>query len=375
MINCEPPLRNAQSDQLPAELETEIVDWVDKERGAGFIITRQLLYWFASKLAQRDDSVGHLAPDFLDSFLSRHTEVAEKLVPPPHPLAHHARVAAAAPTGAFARMKERMAQDRRKAMFGDSPPPEREPAPYPEGDIIHNLFHRYLVRHGNTLTKYTTHPDGMGRHDTPNEALALSYIKEHTTIPVPQVISSSWDRVTMEYIEGQTLQQAWPVLTPTERSGILGQLRGYIKQLRALSGMYVGRLNGEGALVPSIITRSGGPFQTVSEFQEWLATPRLRPAKQSIYWHQITTQLGADYPIVFTHSDITPRNILVRDGQIVAIVDGEMAGWYPEYWEYVWALHGMDHIDWENLGCLVPSLFDKRHDLEYILVQFVANIS
>ena len=40
------------------------------------------------------------------------------------------------------------------------------------------------------------------------------------------------------------------------------------------------------------------------------------------------------YCTKFTHSDITPRNILVKDGKITAIVDWEMAGWYPEYWEY-----------------------------------------
>ena len=29
-----------------------------------------------------------------------------------------------------------------------------------------------------------------------------------------------------------------------------------------------------------------------------------------------------------------PRNTLIKDGKIAAIVDWESAGWYPEYWEY-----------------------------------------
>jgi thiamine kinase-like enzyme len=54
---------------------------------------------------------------------------------------------------------------------------------------------------------------------------------------------------------------------------------------------------------------------------------RRRLEKQSMYFHQITAQLGADYPVVFTHGDLAARNILVRDGHIVAILDWEFAGW------------------------------------------------
>ena len=40
-----------------------------------------------------------------------------------------------------------------------------------------------------------------------------------------------------------------------------------------------------------------------------------------------------------THSDIVARNILVDDrGDVVAILDWEMAGWMPEQWEYVKAM-------------------------------------
>lgn len=48
---------------------------------------------------------------------------------------------------------------------------------------------------------------------------------------------------------------------------------------------------------------------------------------------------------VLTHSDLSPRNILIQRNQIVAIVDWEMAGFYPAYWEYVKALY---HPDWQS---------------------------
>ncbi|RSM00610.1 hypothetical protein CEP52_009052 [Fusarium oligoseptatum] len=189
--------------------------------------------------------------------------------PPPPPLPSHGSYGIQKTKG-LDRLKEMRNKDRTQALYGDSPPPPRQPAP-------------------------------------------------------------DWDRITMEYVEGETLQQAWPGLTDDQRSGVLAQLREYISQMRALGGIYLGRLDGQGVLVPSIMTRSGGPFATVSEFHDWLVKPPKRLKAQSMYWHQITTQLAVESPIVFTHGDIAARNILVCDGLIVALLDWEYAGWYPEY--------------------------------------------
>ena len=38
------------------------------------------------------------------------------------------------------------------------------------------------------------------------------------------------------------------------------------------------------------------------------------------------------YETKFTHADLAPRNIMIRDGRVVAIVDWAFSGWYPEYW-------------------------------------------
>ncbi|CEJ92148.1 hypothetical protein VHEMI07816 [[Torrubiella] hemipterigena] len=90
-------------------------------------------------------------------------------------------------------------------LYEGKPPGPRERVPYPEGDVLYECFVRVVVCHGDLVTKYTDDSNGMGRTDTPNEAIALKFIKENTTIPVPKVISSDWDRITMEYISGQPL--------------------------------------------------------------------------------------------------------------------------------------------------------------------------
>lgn len=266
-------------------------------------------------------------------------------------------------------------QQQTKALYDDSPPPPRQAMPYPEGDVLYLCGDRHVVRHGNIVTKYTTSPYGMGINSKPNEALVLDFIRAYTTIPVPEVKASDWDRISMEYIPGETLKEAWPSLTMGQRTNILAQLSGYIKQLRALGGLYFGRFDGQGVLVPSIFPRSGGPFSTLPEFHDWLLHPPKRRTEQSIYWSQVTARLSNPCAIVFTHGDIAARNIIVRDGQIVALLDWETAGWYPEYWEYVFAMRGMDNIDWETLGAHVPSLFSTRYDLEFILVTKILSLS
>lgn len=37
---------------------------------------------------------------------------------------------------------------------------------------------------------------------------------------------------------------------------------------------------------------------------------------------------------VFTHGNLTPRNVVVRGAQVVAVLDWSQAGYYPAYWEY-----------------------------------------
>lgn len=44
-----------------------------------------------------------------------------------------------------------------------------------------------------------------------------------------------------------------------------------------------------------------------------------------------------DWPLVFTHGDLSSLNILACGDKVVGIVDWETAGWYPSYWEYTTA--------------------------------------
>lgn len=46
-----------------------------------------------------------------------------------------------------------------------------------------------------------------------------------------------------------------------------------------------------------------------------------------------------DHSIVFSHGDLRPQNILVKDEKVIGVIDWEFSGWYPEYWEFAKALY------------------------------------
>lgn len=62
--------------------------------------------------------------------------------------------------------------------------------------------------------------------------------------------------------------------------------------------------------------------------------------------------LPDDAAIVFTHSDLHPRNIMVDSedpSRIVAIIDWEQSGWFPDYWEFCKAEYTAEFgSDWHN---------------------------
>jgi thiamine kinase-like enzyme len=71
----------------------------------------------------------------------------------------------------------------------------------------------------------------------------------------------------------------------------------------------------------------------------------------------VAKQDGPWPPPVFTHGDLNPFNIMIRDKKVVAIIDWETAGWYPSYWEYTAAWTGNDVIrkGWQDL---IPKFLD-----------------
>ncbi|KAI0028428.1 kinase-like domain-containing protein [Vararia minispora EC-137] len=162
----------------------------------------------------------------------------------------------------------------------------------------------------------------------------MEYIAASTTIPVPRVRelfqdSRGFVNIVMDYVDGKELEAIWDGLQSADRLAILHQLRDYIDQLRRLPPPRPGAVeavDGSECRDPRLGSAPFGPFRTIANFQTFLGRDcaLLRSTSQS-------------HRTVFTHGDLAPRNVLVKGTRIVAIVDWETSGWYPEYWEYTQA--------------------------------------
>lgn len=188
-----------------------------------------------------------------------------------------------------------------------------------------------------------------------SEASAMRFIAHHTSIPVPKVICAfkHGDKtyIVMERIEGTVVGRGWRLRSDESKTKILSQLKSMIQELRSLSpppGTVIGNVDG-GPFSDCRISGSSlthGPFSTVSEFHDHLRGglqfhPNLYPeVKQLIALH------GGHWPLVLTHGDLSALNILVRGDTVVGIVDWEMAGWYPSYWEYTTAYQVNPYTPW-----------------------------
>lgn len=51
---------------------------------------------------------------------------------------------------------------------------------------------------------------------------------------------------------------------------------------------------------------------------------------------------------MFTHADLCGDHVFVEPstGKVTEIIDWEMAGWWPAYWEYTKSLFGNRDVQW-----------------------------
>lgn len=218
-----------------------------------------------------------------------------------------------------------------------------------------------------------------------NEVNALRTVGSYTSVPVPKALdfvtaptpASAQDDLAheegyllMNRIPGVPLSRCQEVLSDKDAARIEAQLQDHITQLRAIpqpAGTGHAISDTLGGACRDTRIKDGepvGPFADEASFNQELGDPR-NPARSG-------------HHIFFTHADLNPRNILVdrtaqRDGslgwQVTGIVDWEMAGYYPEYWEYTKALY--ERFRWtrryQNMVHRVFRLFgdySKEFDLE-----------
>ncbi|KAB5580707.1 kinase-like domain-containing protein [Coniochaeta sp. 2T2.1] len=215
------------------------------------------------------------------------------------------------------------------------------------------------------------------------EIEAMEYVRACcTSIPVPRVLETNLGKddheegwILMERLPGDQLGEAWPTMTEGSRTEKLHQLKSYLGQLRNIRpdhGVgWIGSCSGGPAYDHRLSnTTTCGPFAAVSEFYDFLVHPVKdcpRPELAAEYRRQLPDESG----IVFAHADVSWENILVdcTSGRVTGILDWEMAGFWPEWWEYRKAVYGARSKPWwmkivKNIMQEYPREADVDMDLE-----------
>ncbi|KAB8274737.1 kinase-like domain-containing protein [Aspergillus minisclerotigenes] len=192
------------------------------------------------------------------------------------------------------------------------------------------------------------------------EAEALHLVAKRTTIAVPKLLSAyildGTGYIIMSYEHGTPLEQYWDNASETEHQRILAQLTDYVHQMRSIEGNFIGGLDhspcrdgvfegGYGDHTKYIY----GLYESEESFNEGMvqALRDRLPAKllesendpESNFWaseyilHQTVRGLKG-HKIVFTHADLHEYNMLVRSDGTVVLLDWELSGFWPEYWEF-----------------------------------------
>ncbi|KAF2171802.1 hypothetical protein M409DRAFT_18035 [Zasmidium cellare ATCC 36951] len=176
----------------------------------------------------------------------------------------------------------------------------------------------------------------------------MNLVRERTAIPVPKIYNcylvedtQKWC-ILMEYAEGDVLQDVWEDIPNEWKQSIISQLKGYMEELRNIKGDFIGAVDGTQCEDQFFHQQDDeyGPFDTEAAFHDALADV-LRASDQNAFVEMVVGFIKSMPPhnIVLTHSDFAPRNIIVQDDKVVAILDWELTGYYPAYWEYVKAYY------------------------------------
>ncbi|CUA75541.1 hypothetical protein RSOLAG22IIIB_05939 [Rhizoctonia solani] len=197
-------------------------------------------------------------------------------------------------------------------------------------------------------------------------------------VPVPEVYG--WTKeggvsyIYMEYIPGETLSNRWDSLSDSEKRDICDQLRTMVGHLRTIQQpdgeKFIGTISRQ-PLLDYVFTTSAappmGPFASVAEFHDlFVKLPDLQMPDPNDSPHPFRGEFPDDVPVVFTHADLNPSNIIISPAteqgmpRVKALIDWGQSGWYPIYWEYCKALWTVDPE--EEWGSTYIPLFLEHFD-------------
>lgn len=173
--------------------------------------------------------------------------------------------------------------------------------------------------------------------NNPFEAEMMIYIKNNTNIPVPKVFDYGKKKennyyILMEFIEGDTLEKVIGKISDSEKESIINQLGKYIYEMREHNFKFICSINNNPCNELFVDDNLFGPFNTLEEFNNYRIEKLIIDDK--IFEDYLNKSKKFKTNFILSHNDIGPYNIIVKNNKIVSILDWELSGFYPDYWEY-----------------------------------------
>ncbi|KAF5354554.1 hypothetical protein D9758_011201 [Tetrapyrgos nigripes] len=186
-----------------------------------------------------------------------------------------------------------------------------------------------------------------------DEALAVQFVRAHTTIPVPEILdvvpyspdpstdTSSWLILSKALPGSPLFQNGTPsrlIHATTEQIANLGEvLSDWIDQLRRIQPPHPQRVCGisggtfRSHRISDVLVE---PFESPAEFHAQFFCTVLDPSADDKIQRLVLERPQKQYKICLTHGDLVPQNILTDDSYCpTGLIDWETAAWMPEYWE------------------------------------------
>lgn len=115
-----------------------------------------------------------------------------------------------------------------------------------------------------------------------------------------------------------------------------------------------------------------GPFKSEEDFNISLLDTYQKIAPKRHIGSFLNGMLLASHRTLFAHGDHRPQNIMVKDGNVAAIIDWELSGRYPEYWDFAKALLLLIwgwQSDWTNYVKQILQPYHTEYFMHHFLIE------
>ena len=247
----------------------------------------------------------------------------------------------------------------------------------PTGETIWSVFGQAIIKINRDLVVKR----GRLELQKLEEAANIQLVRHLTSVPVPEIVRVHADEremyIFMAFLAGTPLQDLWATMTNDSKERIASQLKIHMDDLRSVpppSPCYFGSVESHICIDCRELTRitvnQNRPISSEAEFNKFVMTD-LNLRHHDEYCSMLLSMQRCNHKIVLTHGDFHPRNIIVKDDVVIAIIDWEFAGWYPEYWEYVKALNVVGPVvDWWRY---LPKIIDTYYQ-EWAIDRQIQNV-